>query len=160
MQSYNSEKILVRYFSNVLDEIVVETLWTEIIDAEKGLYRIDNIPLYGPEFSSDDIVFAVYDNDEERITFRNIVEYSGNSTIQIIVLDEQINVEELRNEFKDLGCETEGNGSKYFVMEVLFHQSYNPIFNKLNELESLEKISFAEPNISQKHLSEKNQTCS
>ena len=153
--SENSEKILVRYYSNVLEEIVVETLWTEIIDAEKGLYKIDNIPFYGPEFSSDDIVFAEYDNDEERITFRNVVEYSGNSTIQIIVLDENLNVENLRNEFKQLGCETEGTGNKYFVMEILYGQNYSPIFKKLSELEIAEKINFAEPNISQKHLSEK-----
>ena len=155
MQSYNSEKILVRYFSDVLDEIVVETLWTEIIDAEKGLYKIDNIPFYGPEFSSDDIVFAEFDEDEERITFRNIVEYSGNSTIQIIILDKDQNVQNLRNEFKELGCETEGTGSNYFVMEVLYEQNYFPIFKKLTELETAEKISFAEPNISQKHISEK-----
>ena len=155
MQSYNSEKILVRYFSDVLDEIVVETLWTEIIDAEKGLYKIDNIPFYGPEFSSDDIVFAEFDEDEERITYRNVVEYSGNSTIQIIILDENLNVENLRNEFKELGCETEGTGSNYFVMEVLYEQKYSPIFKKLTELETAEKISFAEPNISQKHISEK-----
>lgn len=155
MQSYNSEKILVRYFSNVLDEIVVETLWAEIIDAEKGLYKIDNIPFYGPEFSSDDIVFAEFDEDEERITFRNVVEYSGNSTIQIIILDKNLNVENLRNEFKELGCETEGTGSNYFVMEVLYEQNYSPILKKLTELETAEKISFAEPNISQKHISEK-----
>lgn len=155
MQSYNSEKILVRYFSDVLDEIVVETLWTEIIDAEKGLYKIDNIPFYGPEFSSDDIVFAEFDVDEGRITFRNVVEYSGNSTIQIIILDKDQNVQKLRNEFKELGCETEGTGSNYFVMEVLYEQKYSPIFKKLTELETAEKISFAEPNISQKHISEK-----
>lgn len=158
--SENSEKILVRYFSNVLDEIVVETLWTEIIDSEKGLYKIDNIPFYGPEFSSDDIVFAEYDNDEERITFRNVVEYSGNSTVQVIVLDENLNVENLRNEFKKLGCESEGTGNKYFVMEILFDQNYTPIFSKLSELEATEKINFAEPNISEKHLKEKNKTCS
>lgn len=153
--SENSEKILVRYFSNVLDEIVVETLWTKIIDVEKGLYKIDNIPFYGPEFSSDDIVFAEFDNDKERITYRNVVEHSGNSTIQIIVLDKNLNVENLRNEFKKLGCETEGTGNNYFVMEILYEQNYSPIFKKLTELEITEKITFAEPNISQKHIAEK-----
>lgn len=155
MPSFNSEKILVRYYSNVLDKIVVETLWAETIDAEKGLYKIDNIPFYGPEFSSDDIVFAEFDDDEERITYRNVVEYSGNSTIQVIVIYENLNIEALRNEFKELGCETEGTGNNYFVMEVLFNNSYSTIYKKLNELESAGKISFAEANISQKHLNEK-----
>lgn len=155
MQSFDSEKILVRYFSNVLDEIVVETLWAKTIDAEKGLYKIDNIPFYGPKFSSDDIVSAEYDDDEERITFRKVVEYSGNSTIQVIVLDENFNVETLRNEFKELGCETEGTGSNYFVMEVPFNNNYTPLYKKLNKLESAGKIAFAEANISQKHLNER-----
>lgn len=149
------EKILVRYYSDVLEDIVVETLWTEIIDSNKGLYKIDNIPFYGPVFSSGDIVFAEYDNDEERITFRNVAEYSGNSTIQIVILDKNLNVENLRNEFKELGCESEGTGSNYFVMEVLYNQNYLPIFKKLTELETANIISFAEPNISQKHISEK-----
>ena len=150
-----SEKLLVRYYSDVLEEIVVETLWAEIIEQEKGLYKIDNIPFYGPEFSCGDIVFAEYDEDEERITFRRVVEYSGNSTIQIILLDEKTDIENLRNEFKNIGCESEGMGSNYFVMEVLYELNYLPIFKKLKELEKAEIISFAEPNISKKHLSEK-----
>lgn len=153
--SDNSEKILVRYYSDVLEEITVETLWAEIIDIQKGLYKIDNIPFYGPDFSCGDIVFAEYDEDEEYITYRNVVEYSGNSTIQIIVLDEEIDVMQLRNEFKSIGCESEGMGNKYFVMEVPSHINYFEIFKKLNALEVAEKISFAEPNISQKHSSEK-----
>ena len=154
--SDNSEKILVRYYSNVLDKMVAETLWAEIIDYEKGLYRINNIPFYGPECSSGDMVFAEYDNDEEMITFRNVIEPSGNSTIQVVVLDENLNVDQLRNECRALGCETEANGTKYFVMEIPFNQNYNPIFSILSELEDAEKISFAEPNISEKHLQEKN----
>lgn len=151
----NSEKILVRYYSDVLEEIVVETLWAEIIDLTKGLYKIDNIPFYGPDFSLSDIVFAEYDEDEECITYRKVVEHSGNSTIQIIVLSENIDVMELRKEFENLGCKSEGIGNNYFVMEVPFNVSYSIIFKKLSELSEDEKIGFAEPNISQKHSSEK-----
>lgn len=153
--SDNLEKILVRYYSDVLEEIVVETLWAEIINSNDGLYKIDNIPFYGPGFSSGDIVFAEYDEEEERITYRKIVEHSGNSTIQIVVLDENIDVMELRKEFEGLGCESEGMGNKYFVMEVPFNTSYSIIFKKLSELSDDEKIGFAELNISQKHSSER-----
>lgn len=151
----NSEKILVRYYSDVLEEIVVETLWAEIIELTNGLYKIDNIPFYGPDFSSGDIVFAEYDEDEECITYRKVVEHSGNSTIQIIVLNENIDVMELRKEFENLGCESEGMVNNYFVMEVPFNVRYSSIFKKLSELSEDEKIGFAEPNISQKHSSEK-----
>ena len=157
--SENYQKILVRYFSKVLDEIVVETLWTKIIDAEKGIYKIDNIPFYGPPFSTDDIIFAEYDEIEERITFRNVIEHSGNSTIQVVVLDENQSVENLRDEFQKLGCESEGLGSNYFVMEILLKNNYYPIFEKLQKLELDEIISFAEPDISEKHVMDK-QTCS
>lgn len=150
-----NEKILVRYYSDVLEKIVVETLWAEKIDEKKGLFKIDNIPFYGPEFSCGDIVFAEYDEDEERITFRKVVENSGNSTIQVVILNEKIEVENLRNEFKNLGYESEGTGGNYFVMEVLYKINYKPIFQKLTELERKEIISFAEPNISEKHISEK-----
>lgn len=153
--SDNSEKILARYYSDALEEIVVETLWAEIINLNDGLYKIDNIPFYGPNFSSGDIVFAEYDEDEERITYRKVVEHSGNSTIQIVVLDENIDVMELRKEFESLGCESEGMGNKYFVMEVPFNTNYSIIFKKLSDLSDNEKIGFAEPNISQKHSSEK-----
>lgn len=153
--SDNSEKILVRYYSDVLEEIVVERLWAEIINSDDGHYKIDNIPFYGPGFSSGDIIFAEYDEDEERITYRKVVEHSGNSTIQIIVLDENIDVMELRKEFENLGCESEGMGNNYFVMEVPFNTSYSIIFKRLLELSEDEKIGFAEPNISQKHSSEK-----
>lgn len=39
-------KILARYQSDLAEKIVVETLWAEEIDTEKGLYKINNIPFY------------------------------------------------------------------------------------------------------------------
>lgn len=149
------DKILVRYFSNVLEEETVETLWVKTIDKENGIYKIDNIPFYGPEFSSNDIVFAEFDEFEEQLTFRNVVEYSGNSTIQIIVLNDNTDVEKLRDEFKTMNCESEGINKKYFVLDIPFETNYKPIFQRLLELESKSIIEFAEPQISEKHSNEK-----
>ena len=59
-----SVKILTKYFSDTLDEIVVETLWAEVIDEEKGWYKVNNIPFYGAEFSCGDVVLAEYDEAE------------------------------------------------------------------------------------------------
>ena len=152
---YNLEKILVRYYSDVLEEETVETLWAEIIDAQKGLFKIDNIPFYGPEFSCGDIIFAQYDDYEEQLTYRKLIKPSGNSTIQIIVMDENLDVQNLRKEFKNLGCESEATGSKYFVMGIPFEINYDPIFKKLTELENNGSIGFAEAVISDRHNSEK-----
>lgn len=77
----NHVKILFRFHSNVLDEETVETMWAEIVDKEKGLYKLDSIPFYAPSVASDDIVFAEYDEQEQMLTYRETVEYSGNSTV-------------------------------------------------------------------------------
>src|ERR1700740_3622255 len=103
----NYVKILFRFYSEVLEEETVETMWAEIIDAEKGLYKLDNIPFYGPPVASDDIIFAEYDNDEERLTYRRTVENSGNSIITVVIMDKTYEINSIRDIFKDLGCLSE-----------------------------------------------------
>ena len=58
-------KILFRFYSNVLEQETVETMWATVVDKDKGFYRLDNIPFYGPIVASDDIVFAEYDEKEQ-----------------------------------------------------------------------------------------------
>ncbi len=144
-------KILFRFFSDVLEEWTVETLWAEIIDAEKGLYKLLNIPFYA-SVSCDDIVFAEYDEDEERLTYRKTVEHSGNSTIQVIVMDKTIVANDLREIFNSLGCESEKFNERYFVIEVPKSLDYKPVREKLMELEAQEKIGYAEPNLAENHF--------
>ena len=143
-------KILFRFFSNILDEWTVENMWAEIVDAEKGLYKLANIPFYA-SVSCDDIVYAEYDEDEERLTYRKTVEHSGNSTIQVIVTGENVAANDLRELFNSLGCESEKFNVGYFVMEVPANLNYKPIREKLEELENQEKISYAEPNLAKNH---------
>ena len=40
-------KVLFRYYSDVLEEEVVETMWALPVDETAGLYRLDSIPFYG-----------------------------------------------------------------------------------------------------------------
>ena len=61
MDDSKSVKILFRLFSTILDEIRVETLWAQIVDEAKGLYKLDNIPFHLPLIACDDIIFAEYD---------------------------------------------------------------------------------------------------
>ncbi|MCB0425183.1 MAG: DUF4265 domain-containing protein, partial [Mangrovimonas sp.] len=58
-------KILLRYYSSLLEEETVETLWANVVDEAKGHYKIDNIPFHGPLLASDDIVWAEYDDVEQ-----------------------------------------------------------------------------------------------
>lgn len=147
----NSVKILFRYYSSVLDEWTVETMWAKTIDARKGLYKLDSIPFYGPLVASDDIIFAEYDNDEERLTYRSTVEESGNSIVTVVILDTASDINYIINIFKDLGCLSERVNDAYFSMEVLADKNYNPIKQKLTELENKGIIGYAEPCLSDNH---------
>jgi hypothetical protein len=146
-------KILFRFFSNVLDEWTVETMWAETINVEKGLYKLSNIPFYA-SVSCDDIVFAEYDQDEERLTYRKTIEHSGNSTIQVVVVNKEISTNDLRGIFNDFGCESEKFNDGYFVIEIPAKVDYTPIRKKLIELEEENIIYYSEPNLSSNHFYE------
>ena len=144
-------KILIRYKSPVLEEVVVETLWAEAIDEFKGLYRINNIPIYGPLLASDDIVFAEYDPGEGMLTYRETIEPSGNSIVLVVLMDDTTDVEVIRNEFKSLGCESEGTGKRYFTMEIPFDLDYKPIRQVLKAYSLNGVLEYSEPCLSEKH---------
>jgi hypothetical protein len=147
----NSVKILFRYHSSVLDEWTAETLWAEIINIEKGLYKLDNIPFYGPLVASDDIIFAEYDDDEEMLTYRETVQNSGNSIVNVVIMDKSSDVNNIRSTFKELGCLSERINDTYFSMEVPADSDYQPIKQKLMELEDKGVVGYAEPCLSDIH---------
>lgn len=143
-------KVLFRFHSNVLEKWTVETMWAETIDKEKGHYKIDNIPFYA-SIASGDIVFAEYDDTEEMLTYRETVEYSGNSTIQVVMMDKTVETNEIRDIFNALDCESEKFNEGYFVIEVPADKSYEPIKQKLSELQNKGIIDYAEPALSENH---------
>ncbi|NSL90214.1 DUF4265 domain-containing protein [Chitinophaga sp. Mgbs1] len=126
-------------------------MWALIIDKEKGYYKIDNIPFYAPMIASDDIVYAEYDETEERLTYRRTIEVSGNSTIQVVIMDEAQDIEVLRAIFKDIGCESEGTGGRYFVVEIPAQLEYSTVRIKLEQLKDDGIIDYAEPYLSDNH---------
>jgi hypothetical protein len=150
-QQDNFIKILFRFYSNVLEQETVETMWAIIVDTDKGLYKLDNIPFYGPLVASDDIVFAEYDEAEQMLTYRKTIEPSGNSIIQVVLMDKSKDINDIRKIFKDLGCVSEKVNNGYFSMEVLADKDYKPIKQKLTELEDKEIIGYAEPCLSENH---------
>jgi hypothetical protein len=151
IQQDNSVKILFRYYSNVLEQETVETMWATIVDKDKGLYKLDNIPFYGPVVASDDIVFAEYDETEKMLTYHWTVEHSGNSIIQVVLMDKSKDINNFRKIFEDLDCRSERVNDGYFATEVLFDKDYRPIKQKLKELEDEGTICYAEPCLSEKH---------
>ncbi len=147
----NYVKILFRFHSDVLDEETVETMWATIVDNDKGLYKLDSIPFYAPLVASEDIVFAEFDKQEEMLTYRKTVEYSGNSTVQIVLMDKSKDINKIRDLFKELGCVSEKVNEGYFSMEVPSTVDYKNIKKKLDELEMQTTIGYAEPCLADGH---------
>ena len=143
-------KILFRFYSNVLDEWTVETMWAAIVDKEKGLYKIDSIPFYA-SIASDDIVFAEYEETENMLTYKKTVQNSGNSTVQIVIIDKSVITNDIREMFNSMDCRSEKFREGYFVMEILADKDYEPIKQKLTELQIDGIIDYAEPVLSHNH---------
>lgn len=150
-QDDNYVKILFRFHSDVLDEETVESMWATIVDKDKGLYKLDSIPFYAPLVASDDIVFAEFDDHEKMLTYRKTVEYSGNSTVQIVLIDKTKDINQIRDVFKELGCVSEKINEGYFSMEIPSNVDYKSIKKKLDELEMQETIGYAEPCLADGH---------
>lgn len=147
----NYVKVLFRFHSDIFDEEMVETMWATTVDKEKGLYKLDNIPFYAPLVASDDIVFAEFDKQEQSMTYRKTIQHFGNSRIQVVLMDETKDINIIRTSFQELGCESEKVNGSYFSMEIPVQLDYNPIKQKLDELEQKEIIGYAEPCLSEKH---------
>jgi hypothetical protein len=145
------KKILFKYYSDLLEDTVVETMWAEIIDLEKGYYKLDNIPFFGPLIATDDIFYAEYDEDEERFVYKKTIETSGNSIVQVIILEKGFDKEIIREKLKAVNCESEGMNETLFAVEVIREVDYSVVKSILNEYVDLSIIDFGEPCLSEKH---------
>jgi hypothetical protein len=144
-------KIVFRFHSDIFDEEMVETMWATIVDKDKGHYKLDNIPFYAPLVASDDIIFAEFDDLEQGLTYRHTVQHSGNSTVQVVLMDESKDIHSIRELFNGLGCPSEKVNDGYFSMEIPASIDYKKIKQKLDELEASEIIGYAEPCLAEGH---------
>ncbi|MBL0737931.1 DUF4265 domain-containing protein [Flavobacterium sp. GN10] len=151
MEQETHKKILFKYYSDYLDEVVSETMWAEIIDLEKGLFKLDNIPFFGPLIATDDIFYAEYDETEERFMHRKTIQNSGNSIVQVAILEKGFDKEIIREKLKAINCLSEGLNETFFAVEIAKDVDYSLVRSLLNEYESQDIIEFAEPCLSEKH---------
>ncbi len=145
------EKILFKYLSPVLDELVVETMWAIEIDRAKGIYQLDSIPFYGPLIATDDEFYAEFDESEQMLIYRKTTKYSGNSIVLVSVCAKDFDKEIIRDRFKVLNCASEGLNDYYFSMEILKDVNYATIRKMLTTYENEKFIEYAEPCLSEKH---------
>lgn len=145
------KKILFKYYSDYLEETVSETMWAEIVDLEKGLFKLDNIPFFGPLIATDDLFYAEFDEEEERLVYKETIENSGNSIVQVIILEKGFDKEIIREKLKAINCLSEGLNDNFLSVEVVRDVDYSIVRSILNEYESQEIIQYAEPCLSDKH---------
>lgn len=146
-------KIKFRAYSSVLEQETIESMWTIPVDEANGLYQIDNIPFYLQLIASDDIIHAEYDESEGMLTFRSVVDHSGNSIIHVVMTDGS-DIEVIRNRFRKMGCASEKMNEGYFALEVLYETDYNPVQKELAALEKNNVLEYQESTLSDKHHAE------
>lgn len=145
------KKILFKYYSTYLEEIVSETMWAEIVDLEKGYFKLDNIPFFGPLIATDDIFRAEYDENEKFLMHKETIESSGNSILQILVLEKEFDKEIIIEQLKAVNCISESLNDTFFAVEVNKNVDYLIVKSLLEEYESNSIIEIAEPCLSEKH---------
>lgn len=144
-------EILFRSYSEILDQDVAETIWADVVNAEIGHYKLYSIPLYTSFIASDDVVHAEWDDDEVMLTYRETVQPSGNSTVWVVVVDDDTDIDAIRKTFFELDCLSEALSNRYFAMEVKATTNYLHIKDRLNTLKAQKLIDYAEPCLSAKH---------
>ena len=145
------KKILFKYYSTYLEEIVSETMWAEILDSEKGLFKLDNIPFFGPLIATDDIFRAEYDENEKCFIHKETIEHSGNSIVQVLILEKEFDKEIIREKLKAINCLSEALNDTFLAVEIAKNTDYSIVKNLLSEYEANAVIEFAEPCLSDKH---------
>jgi hypothetical protein len=80
----------------------------ESINAEKvnNYYRVKNSPFFAPNLAYDDLISV--ENDDGELFFDDIIEVSGNSTIQIIIYNKN-DIFSITKEIEELNCGWEGS---------------------------------------------------
>jgi hypothetical protein len=143
-------EVLFKYDSPILEEEIIEVLWAEVVDEEKGLYQLKSIPLYGASIATDDQFHATYDKEETGLLYRKTTKSSGNSIAVVAIINEEYDPEELLTAFEKLGCTVEELNDRYFAMEVPTNVFYGEVKKIFNEHEE-DNLEYAEAYLSAKH---------
>ena len=97
----------------------VETLWATSLGNDE--YKLDNSPFYAYAVSWEDVVYAPYDQDEERATFQRIITKSGNRTIRMVFdppIEEGNSSDLILQRLVALGCSYEGMNRNYMSLNI------------------------------------------
>ncbi len=117
----NNYKVKLVY-NDFEGKLSTESVWAA---KENDYYRIKNVPFFAPNIAYNDLISVEHDNDE--MFFDELIEPSGNSTIQIVIFDlDKFN--QITSDLTKLGCDWEGSHLKnYISVDVPFSIKYASI---------------------------------
>jgi len=145
-------RLRFEFYNDILDRDEVETMWADTVDEDKGYYKLDNIPFFVTGYAADDIVKAI-NVDDGLPKVIELIEESGNSTINIIFLDKENEEYKSRilKELNGLGVEYEGMEGivkGYYSLNVPKDKDYKIVYDFLKK--ENEKLDFREACIGHK----------
>ena len=147
----NQVKILFSFYSDLLEQDAMETIWATTVDITMGYYKISSLPFYVSLVATDDLILAEYDEEEGMLTYRHTIQASGNSTIWVVMTDDEVDIDDVRELLHELDCFSDPISDKFFSMEIKASVNYLRIKDELNRLKSDGIIDYAEPCLSVNH---------
>lgn len=151
MEDVEQVPILFKFYSDLLEQNVIETLWADVVNDQLSYYKIDSIPAYTQYIAPDDIVLAEFDDTEKMLVYKETIIASGNSVVWVVITNNETGIEEIQELFFNLGCASEAVSDRFFTMEVNASVHYLKIKDKLNELKSEGVLEFMEACLSVIH---------
>lgn len=79
---------------------------------EGDCYKVKNIPFFAPNIAYDDIISV--EEDDGELFFDDIIEESGNSTLQVIIYNES-DIDDITKKIERLDCGWEGSHLKGYI---------------------------------------------
>jgi hypothetical protein len=154
LQANSKKEMRVRFefYNHILDRDEVETMYADLVDEKEGFYKLDNIPFFVTGFAADDIVKAEKVDDGLPKVIE-LIEESGNSTINIFFLDKDNDEysKKILKELNGLGGEYEGMEGVikgYYSLNIPKDKDYKTIYNFLTKENG--KLDFREACIGHK----------
>lgn len=134
----NKVKVNFVYY-DLNKELATESVWAE---KENNYYRIKNIPFFAPNISYDDLISV--EEDEDELFFEDIIEKSGNSTLQVIIYNKD-DVADITKNIEQLCCGWEGSHLEgYISVNVPKEVNYTNVREYLNRMLNMEKLDYKE----------------
>lgn len=134
-------------YTDLNGNVSEELIWVKPIGNE--LYKIDNIPFFAPNLAYEDIISIEHEGD--KLYFENLIEMSGNSTVQVVFFEKNKNIENaILKQIESFQSSWEGmEGGGYYSLNIPESVNYKDIREFLEDKKEI--LDYKEACLSSKH---------